>query len=451
MVGEGKMKFQSPKGTRDLGPEEMIIRDYVIQTIKRVFESYGFEALETPALEDLDLLTAKSGKDIVKQIFRIESEGKKKLGLRFDLTVPLARFLVNNPQLPKPFKRYAIAPVWRYEEPQAGRLRQFYQADVDICGPSSMEADVECIACAIDCLKALGLEKLKVRINNRKLLEAFVEIVKEKIPEEVEIEFGNLEVFRILDKLSKIGVSGVKEELKKIGMPKKQIDELLEIASIRGKYEEVLKKGEALVKDNPKGREGIEELKQIFEFSKLYGIAELLILDFGLARGLDYYTGPIFEIEMEGEKIGSLAGGGRYDNLIELYGGKPTPATGISLGVERIIEIMKRKKIVELPKTRIKVFVANVSKEVRAEVIRVAGILRNEGIPTQTDLMNRSLTKQLEYADSLGIPFVLIVGMKELQTKKFKLRDMRKKIEKELEIEEIVELLKNYNSGFANF
>jgi len=436
------VKFQPPKGMRDFGTEEMIIREYVIQTIKKIFEAYGFETIETPALEELELLTAKSGEDVAKQIFRIESEKEKKLGLRFDLTVPLARFLANNPQLPKPFKRYAIAPVWRYEEPQAGRLRQFYQADVDICGSSSMEADVECIACAVDCLKALGFKDLKVRVNNRKLLEAFVEILKEKIPEEVKIEFGSLEIFRAIDKLGKIGKDGVKEELKKIGMPEKQIEELLKIISIEGKYEEVLKEGEKLLKNNSKGKEGIEELKQIYEFSKIYGIAELLVLDFSLARGLDYYTGPIFEIEVKKEKIGSLAGGGRYDKLIELYGGKPTPATGISLGIERIMEILKKEKKIKLQKTRVKVFVANVEESVKKEAIEIANKLRKEGIPTQVDLMKRNLTKQLEYADALGIPFVVIVGKKEVEKKKFKVKDMEKKIEKELGVEEIIELLK---------
>ncbi|MEM5878907.1 MAG: histidine--tRNA ligase [Candidatus Aenigmatarchaeota archaeon] len=435
------MKFQPPKGMRDFGTEEMVIREYVIQTIKKIFEAYGFETIETPALEDLELLTAKSGEDVAKQIFRIESEKERKLGLRFDLTVPLARFLASNPQLPKPFKRYAIAPVWRYEEPQAGRLRQFYQADVDICGSKSMEADVECLACAVDCLKALGFKDLKIRINNRKVLEAFVEILKEKIPEELKIEFGSLEVFRAIDKLGKIGVDGVKEELGKIGLPKKQIEELLEIISIEGRYEEVLKRGEELVKSSLKGKEGIEELKQIYEFSKFYRIADSLVLDFSLARGLDYYTGPIFEIEVRGGKVGSLAGGGRYDKLIELYGGKPTPATGISLGIERIIEILKNEKKIKLQKTKVKVFVANVEESVKREAIEVANKLRKAGIPTQVDLMKRNLTKQLEYADSLGIPFVVIVGKKEIEEKKFKVKDMKKKVEKELGIEEIIEII----------
>ncbi|MEM7826155.1 MAG: histidine--tRNA ligase [Candidatus Aenigmatarchaeota archaeon] len=430
------MNFSPPKGMRDFGQEETIMREYVIQTIKKVFECYGFESIETPALEDLELLTAKSGEEISKQIFRVETEKERKLGLRFDLTVPLARFVANNPQLPKPFKRYAIAPVWRYEEPQAGRLRQFYQADIDICGSESMEADVECLACALDCLKALGFEDVVVRINNRKILDAFVEIVKEKIPEEVKIEFGSLEVFRAIDKLSKIGVENVKEELRKIGLQEKQIEKLLEMISLKGEFEEILEKSEALLSKSKKGKEGLEELKKIFEISKFYGIEKKLVLDFSLARGLDYYTGPIFEIEVKGGKIGSIAGGGRYDNLIELYGGRPTPATGISLGIERIMEL--KKKEMKLPKTRVKVFVANVDESMKRKAIEIAKEFRKKGIPTQIDLMGRNLKKQLEYADSVGIPFVVIVGKKEVEKGKLKLRDMVKKVEMEMGIEEII-------------
>jgi len=434
------MKFQTTKGTRDFLPDEMITREHVLQTIKNIFESYGFDTIETPAFEDLELLTAKSGEDVAKQIFRIETEKERKLGLRFDLTVPLARFLANNPQIPKPFKRYAIAPVWRYEEPQAGRMRQFYQADIDICGSESMEADVECIACAVDCLKALGFKNLKVRVNNRKVLEGFVEIIKKKIPEEVKIEFGSLEVFRAIDKIGRIGTDGVREELKKIGLPKKQLGDLLEMVTIKGKFKEVLENGKKLLGNFA---EGIMELEQMYEFSKSYSISDLLVLDFSLARGLDYYTGSIFEIEAETKKrVGSLAGGGRYDNLIELLGGRATPATGISLGIERIVEIMREGKLFESQKTKVKVFVANVDERVKSETIKIAQRLRKEGIACQTDMMNRSLTKQLEFADSLGIPYAIIIGPKELKEKKFKLRDMNKKIEKELTLEQMISMLK---------
>ncbi|MEM5853581.1 MAG: histidine--tRNA ligase [Candidatus Aenigmatarchaeota archaeon] len=431
------MKFQPPKGMKDFTPGEMVIREYVFQIIKKIFESYGFESIETPALEYLEVLTAKSGSDVVNQIYKVETRKEKKLGLRFDLTVSLARFLANNPQIPKPFKRYMIAPVWRYEEPQAGRFRQFYQADIDICGSSSMEADVECIACAVACLKKLGFEDFKVRLNNRKVLEALVEITKESIPK-MKIDSKNLEIFRAIDKLDKIGVDGVKKELVKIGLPEKKAKEFLNIISLKGNFEEVWKMGLKILEKNKKGLEGLEELKQIYEFSKVYGIERFLILDFSLARGLDYYTGPIFEIEIEKGRVGSVAGGGRYDKLVELLGGKPTPATGISIGVERIIEIIKERKMIKLPRTKVRVFVANVDANVKKDVVEIAENLRMNGIPTQVDLMGRNLTKQLEYANSVGIPFVVIVGKKEVESKKFKLKNMIEKTEKEVSLEEII-------------
>jgi len=437
------MKFQAPKGTRDYLPEEMITREYVIQTIRNIFEYYGFDTIETPAFEDLELLTAKSGEDVSKQIFRIEREKEKKLGLRFDLTVPLARFLANNPQIPKPFKRYAISPVWRYEEPQAGRMRQFYQADVDICGSTSMEADVECIACAVDCLKALGFKNLRVRINNRKILEGFVELIKRRVPEELKVEFGGLEVFRVIDKIEKIGVEGVKKELERIGLLEKQIEDLLGIITIEGEFKEVLEKGKKLLGNTSEGKKGIEEIEKMYEFSKFYGISDLLVLDFSLARGLDYYTGPIFEIEAETKKkVGSLAGGGRYDNLIELLGGRVTPATGISLGIERIVEVMREEEMFELPETKVKVFVANVDEKVKPEVIKIAQKLRKREIQCQTDMMGRNLTQQLEYADSSRIPYAVIVGPKELKDKKFKLKDMKKKVEEELTLDQIIKIIR---------
>ena len=437
------MKYQSPKGTRDFTPEEMILREFVMSRIKKVFESYGFDSIETSVFEDLEVLNAKSGEEVSKQIFKIETEKDRKLGLRFDLTVPMARFLANNPQLPKPFKRYAIAPVWRYEEPQAGRMRQFYQADIDICGSSSMEADVECIACALDCLKILGFKNLRVRLNDRKVLEGFIEFIKKKIPAEVKIEFSDLPIFRAIDKLGKIGIDGVRKELEKIGLRPRQIEELLKIIKVKGTFPEGLERLKKLLQGISVGMDGLKELEQIFELSKFYGISSLLVPDFSMARGLDYYTGPIFEIEVESEKkIGSIAGGGRYDNLIELLGGRFTPATGISLGIERVIEIMKEEKMVDLAKTRVKVFVANVNEKVKPDAVKIAQDLRKVGINCQVDLMGRNLSKQLQFVDEMKIPFALILGEREIKSKKFKLRDMENKKELELSLEEIIKKLK---------
>lgn len=437
------MKFKAPKGTRDFLPEEKTKREFVINTIKNVFILYGFDPLETPAFEDWELLATKCGEDIKEQIFRFKDKANRKLGLRFDLTVPMARVIANNPQLPKPFKRYCIAPVWRYEEVTAGRKREFYQCDIDIVGTESMEADVECIACAVDCLKALGFKEFEIKINNRKILEGFLELIKKRIEPEVILEFSSVEVFRAVDKISRIGLEGVKDELKKIGLKEDQINELLKIISIKEPFKDALERGKKILKGIKIAEEGIKELEEIFRFSETYGISDFFELDFGLARGLDYYTGPIFEIVVKTKRnIGSIAGGGRYDNLIELLGGRPTPATGISLGIERIIEIMKDEKMFDLPQTRVKVFVANVNEKVKNEVVKITQKLRKEGIACQIDLMNRNLTKQLEFADKLEIPYSIIVGEKELRSKRFKLRDMRRKTEKELTLNKIIELLK---------
>lgn len=428
------MKFQTPRGTRDFLPEEMIKREYVINTVRNVFAVFGFDPLETPIFEEFQLLSKKSGGEIKKQIYEFKDKSGRELGLRFDLTVPMARVVANNPQLPKPFKRYAIAPVWRYEEVSAGRKREFYQCDVDIVGSNSMEADVEIITTAIECFKALGFKDFKVKIGNRKVLEGLVELVK--------MEVSPVEIFRIIDKLEKIGLGEVEKELKKLGLTEKQVKKLLEVISIKGNFESALKKGKEFLKGIKIAEEGLKELEQIFEYSIVYGIDKYLILDYSMARGIDYYTGPIFETEVKGyERYGSIASGGRYDKLIETFGGRPTPATGISLGIERIIEILNDEGKLDAEKTKVKLFVASVNDEVKKDTVKIALDLRKEGVSCQVDLMNRSLGKQLEFADSLGIPYVLVVGEKELKKKIFKLKDMKKNIEKETALNQIKNLL----------
>jgi histidyl-tRNA synthetase len=356
----------------------------------------------------------------------------------------MARVVASNPQLPKPFKRYAIAPAWRYEEVTAGRKREFYQCDIDVVGSSSMEADVECIAAAVDCLIALGFKNFDIVVNNRKILDGFIELIdiRRVDIDKLLMDEGrrDLDIFRAIDKIGKFGEELVKEELKKAGLNDEQIKKLMELISAKGDFKKVLEQGRKLLKGISIGEDGLKKMEELFEFGKIYGIDKMLILDFSLARGLDYYTGPIFEIKTKiGEKIGSIAAGGRYDNLIELLGGRPTPATGISLGIERIVEIMKENKMFNLPKTNVKIFVADV--KVKNDAVRIAQELRKNGISCQTDLMNRNLTKQLEFANSLGVSYVLIVGEKEIKSRKFKLRDMQKKIEKEMNLEEVIKLL----------
>jgi len=426
-------KFQTPRGTRDFLPEEMIKREALINTFKKVFEAYGFSPFETPAFENFDLLAAKgSGGDAIKdQIYYFKDKSDRELGLRFDLTVPMARVVANNPQLPKPFKRYCIARAWRYEEIRKDRFREFWQCDVDTVGSSSMEADAEILAVAVDALEALGFKKFCVKLNNRKILSALMDLVNAPGKKKYD-------VFRAIDKLDKFGEDTVKDELKEAGLKPKQIRELLELIRVEGTPEEVIKKGEKILQ-SAIGTQGLEELKKIVESSKSYGFMDKIVIDFSLARGLDYYTGPIFEIiDTSGKNIGSLAGGGRYDDLIELFGGRPTPATGISLGIERIVEVMKQEKMFKMPKTNVKVFVANVNEEVKNDAIKIVQELRKNGVSCQVDIMNRKISNQFEYADSLGIPFVLTVGPKEIKKKRFKLKDMKTGKEQELNLRKII-------------
>jgi len=431
------MKFQPPRGTRDFLPEEMIRLDYVITVFKKIFEKYGFENFETPAFENFKLLSAKgSGGDEIKdQIYYFKDKSGRELGLRFDLTVPLARVVANNPQLPKPFKRYCISKVWRYEEVRKDRFREFWQCDIDTVGCRNIDADVEMLAVAVEALESLRFKKFCIKLNNRKILSAIINLVN--APEK-----RKFEVFRAIDKLDKFGKDTVKKELKKAGLKPKQIRELLELITVEGSPGDVLKRGEKILQ-TAVGMEGLVELKQIVEMSKGYGFTDKIVIDFSLARGLDYYTGPIFEvIDTSGKKIGSLAGGGRYDELIEVFGGRPTSATGISFGIDRIVEVMKKGKMFRLPKTKVKVFIANVNDEVKEDVVKIAQQLRKEGIGCQVDLMNRNLKKQLEFANNLDIPYTLVIGPKEVKQERYKLKNMKSGEEKNLNLNNVVKELK---------
>lgn len=423
------MELKPLKGTRDFLPEEMIIRQEVLDRIKNVFEIFGFQPLETPALESWEVLSAKGagGEEILKETYNFEDLGKKRVGLRYDLTVPLARVVASNPNLNLPFKRYQIQNVWRYGDVSKGRLREFLQADIDIVGSESMLADAEVIACAISCFNSLGFKDFLVRLNNRKILSALIKFagIEEK---------KSLEVLRSLDKLEKIGEEKVRKELEEKGIPKESINKIFELINVRKNPEKILEKNEDF-------EEGMKEVNEIISYLELMGVKAKIKIDLSLARGLDYYTGPIFEVSAE-KGIGSIAGGGRYDNLIEIFSGRKIPATGISLGIERIIEVMKERKMIKERKTKVDVFVAAISKEVLKKSLEIIQKLRESGIKTDFDLRERNLTRQLEYANSLGVPFVLIIGEKELKTKKFKLRDMVKKVEKEMELGEVIKFLK---------
>ena len=412
-VKKFNMKFQPPKGTRDFLPEEMFKRRKVFEKIRKVFEGYGYGEVCTPAFEDFDLLSKKSGPDIEKEIYVFTDKSGRKLGLRFDPTLPICRIVASDSSLTKPIKFYYITNMWRYDQPGKGRWREFWQAGVELIGSSKPEADAEILAITYDSLKAIGIKKFYIRINSRKIVESLIK--KAGIPEN-----KKLNVFRAIDKLEKIGEKEVKKELEKYKISEKSIEKLLELIK-SGKAEEEMK-----------------ELKEIKSLAEKMGVENIKI-DFSIVRGIDYYTGFVFETFVEGgEDLGSIAGGGRYDTLIGLYGGQKLPATGLGIGIDRLIEIVEEEK----KYYPAYVYIAVVDDNAKERAIEIAQILRKNSIRADIDLMGRNLTKQLEYADSLGIPYVLIIGRKELETKKFKLKDMKNKTERELTIEEIVGLLK---------
>ncbi|MBI4168039.1 MAG: histidine--tRNA ligase [Candidatus Aenigmarchaeota archaeon] len=401
------MKFQPLKGMRDLPPGAAMKKQFVLAKIRLVFERYGFAPIETPALESFDMLSMKGGGDAIRrEIYNFKDQGNREIGLRFDLTVPLARFISNNPTMPKPFKRYAIGEVWRYDNPQASRWRQFTQADVDIIGSPSVTADAECVAAIIDALKSVGLKDFKVRVNNRKLLEnILVEcgVKKEKV----------FDVFRAIDKMDKIGKDGVGEELKKLGIEPAKI-----LLSLDKKISEFSK------------NQGFEELKEFLNVMENFGMKDFIKTDLALVRGLEYYTGNVFEVASSLSV--SIGGGGRYDKMMAAYGAGDMPAVGISIGVDRLLEIIEK----ETAKTPVKVFIAIIGNSGKY-ALEIANSLRKSGINTSVELGDRNIKKQLEYADALGIPYTIIVGPEEMNEKTVKLRNMKTREEKKIDFSEL--------------
>jgi histidyl-tRNA synthetase len=402
-------KFQTVRGMRDFLPEEMRKREYMFDVIRSVFRQYGYEPLETPALENFDLFASKGagGEEIRKEIYSFKDQGGRELGMRFDLTVPTARLVSTLLNLPMPFKRYMIGRVWRYDRPQSGRYREFWQADVDSFGTENGVSDAEAVAVACTCLEKLGFDDFFVRINNRKLLEGIAlacGVSEKKV----------MDALRCIDKRDKIGEQGVKQELMECGIPFEVCDKLMKI------FERDVDAGEFKGK---KLEEGLKELNEVLNALEAFGMKDRAKVDLSLARGLDYYTGCVFEATVEGGKW-SVAGGGRYDSMIEDFGGKPTPATGISLGVERIMVLMEERGLFKT-ETHTQVYVAPVNDETRPKALEIAQKLRNVGLNVETDLMKRNLRKQLDYANSRNIQRVVIVGPKDLENEEVTVRDMK--------------------------
>jgi len=404
----------TPKGMRDFMPEEALVREEVRDRIAGIYKKYGFMPMETPALEYLETLRAKAGDEIDKQIFILSDE---RMALRFDHTVPLAR-IASTLDMPKPFKRYAIGSVWRKEEPQHGRYREFWQADADIIGSPTMRAEVELLTMAKEICSAFGFEDPKILLNNRKILNG--------LAKGLDFEDKKNEVFRLLDKIDKIGAEEVEKEIVKL--LGQRGEELITIVKSGRNNEEKLATAK---KYSPEGATELEEIISSCSFP--------IEIDLTLVRGLGYYTGPVFEIKLS-KDIGTVIAGGRYDNLISVYG-RGDYATGISVGIERLITLMLERGKNNEKKNKT-IFVANAKDEQYPHALEIAKKLRAAGINCETDLNKRNLRKQFEYVNARGIGHAIIIGEKEIASGKYKLRDMQTGKEEELNEKELIERCK---------
>jgi histidyl-tRNA synthetase len=433
-----------PKGTRDFSPTEMVRRNYIFSTIRKSFQRYGFMPIETPAMENLSTLTGKYGDEGDKLIFKIlnsgdafkqlrESYPDEKLStfnfplstisekaLRYDLTVPFARYVVQHQNdISFPFKRYQIQPVWRADRPQKGRYREFYQCDADVVGSDSLLYEVELIQLFDEVLTNLGIPDFTIKINNRKLLSAIAEITGE--------QDKLIDITVAIDKLDKIGEDEVVKELKEKGVSDKAIDIIKPLFSLKGSNAEVIAKMRTILASSEIGQKGLDELEYIFSKIAALGLQHAkLELDITLARGLNYYTGAIFEVKANGVSIGSICGGGRYDDLTGIFGLKNVSGVGISFGADRIYDVLNELNLFpEFTSETTQVLFTNFGENEVNYCLPLLKELREKGINAEIYPSDAKLKKQLSYADSKQIKYVVLVGSEELQNNQITLKNMQ--------------------------
>ena len=430
------IKPRVPRGMRDILPEQMIRRQYVIDIVRDVFEEFGFEPLQTPALELSEVLTGKYGPDAEKLIYQAgHVGGKEDISLRYDLSVPLCRVVAMYPQLPKPFRRYQIDPVWRAERPQKGRYRQFFQCDADTVGTESMLADAENVNLIYQVLTRLGFKQFEISINDRKLITGIGQFAG--VPNE---QLGGL--YRSIDKLDKIGLDGVKSELVENQIPDAVIEKLLALLQIEGDTASVLNALSEQLGDSEVAKEGIAELEELSSYLTTLGVPEEFYrMNVSMVRGLEYYTGPIYETVVEEPKIGSITGGGRYDELIGSFSKQSFPATGTSFGIERIIDVMEEFDMFPpaVGKTVTQVLVTVFDAELASESLKLATILRGSGVRTEVYCRPTRISTQMKYADSKGIPYAVILGSDELEAGTVAVRDLASRDQQVIPREQLVE------------
>ena len=453
------MKPSIPKGTRDFSPVEMAKRNYIFDTIRSVYALYGFQQIETPSMETLQTLMGKYGEEGDKLLFKVLNSGDFlnkvsdeelqqrnalhlaarlcEKGLRYDLTVPFARYVVmHREELQLPFKRYQVQPVWRADRPQKGRYREFYQFDGDVVGSDSLLNEVELMQIVDTVFKRFGV-RVQIKINNRKILTGIAEVIGEadKI----------VDITVAIDKLDKIGLEAVNEELTKDGISAEAIEKLQPIILLSGTNEEKLQVISEVLKDSETGLKGVEEIRFILDTLKLFGLKNEIQLDLTLARGLNYYTGAIFEVKALDVQIGSITGGGRYDNLTGIFGMPGISGVGISFGVDRIFDVLNA--LDAYPKEAVngtQLLFINFGEKETAFCMPIAARLREEGIRTEVFPDSVKMKKQMSYANAKSIPFVALVGENEMNEGKVTLKNMTTGEQNLVTPDELVALMRNH-------
>lgn len=447
-----------PKGTRDFSPEEMVRRNYIFDMIKSIFKLYGFQPIETPAMENLSTLMGKYGEEGDKLLFKILNSGDflggiteeellqknsqkmfhkiSEKGLRYDLTVPFARYVVQyQNEILFPFRRYQIQPVWRADRPQKGRYREFYQCDVDIIGSDSLLNEVELIQVVDDVYKKLGIRVI-LKINNRKILSGIAETIGEKD--------RIVDITVAIDKLDKIGLHKVNEELSVKGVSDDAIDKLQPILKMSGNNEEKLSQIEHVIHSSSTGMKGINEMREIFSLLSHLDISTEVELDLTLARGLNYYTGAIFEVKSLDVQIGSITGGGRYDDLTGIFGLPGVSGVGISFGADRIYDVMMQLNLFEKENAVItQVMFTNFGKAEEKFCLPLLTLLRNSGISAEIYPEADKMKKQMNYANRKNIRFVALVGESEITQRVVALKDMESGEQQKVQIDDLVSWISN--------
>ena len=439
-----------PKGTRDFSPAEMMRRTYIFESIKSVFRTYGFAPLETPSMENLSTLLGKYGDEGDKLLFKILNSGDYaanlsdeqvrqasqicEKGLRYDLTVPFARYVVQHQnEISFPFKRYQVQPVWRADRPQKGRYREFYQCDVDVIGTKSLLCEVELIEIVERVFKALGI-RVALKMNNRKILYGIAEAIghADKM----------MDITVAIDKLEKIGLDNVKAELAERGLEQEAIDKLQPILELSGSNAAKLDKLSDVIGVSETGLKGIEEMREIFSYVEQLGIALPIELDLSLARGLNYYTGAIFEVKALDYAIGSICGGGRYDDLTGIFGLPNTSGVGISFGADRIYDVMVGLDLFpEEVNFSTKVLFVNLGEAEQMVSMQIMRELRDAGIAAEIYPEAAKMKKQMEYANRRAVPYVVIIGSNELAERRATVKNMRTGEQQVVEFSAVKEVL----------